>query len=400
MARTLSRSFFFAAASALTLAVGIAACGGGSDDATRNGTLRLSLTDAPSCGYEHVYVTIEKVRVHPSSAAGDADAGWSEVTLATPKRVDLLALTNGALLELGETPLEAGTYTQMRLVLSANTATAPFANAVVPAGGGETALSTPSGQTSGFKLQVHMEIPEGQVADYAVDMDACKSIVRSGVSGKYTLKPVVSVIPILSAAGQRIVGYVDSTLATGGTTISAQQAGTVMRATLPDATGRFVLYPVPEGSYDLVIAAPGRAHAVITGVPVVAAAPTTVSTDAARLAIPAAAASHDVKGAITRNGEETAIEAIVRATQALTGGPTIEVGVTAALTDGGSYRLTLPAAKPVKAAYAGGAVNYSFSGADADAGKYTLTATMTGVASAKMAHVTLAAPTTVNFAFP
>ena len=78
---------------ALTL---LAACGGGGNDspappfATANGTLRLSLTDAPSCGYDHAFVTVEKVRVHKSASAGDDDAGWSEVVLAAPQRVDLL----------------------------------------------------------------------------------------------------------------------------------------------------------------------------------------------------------------------------------------------------------------------------------------------------------------------
>ena len=58
---------------ALVLA-GLAACGGGGggNDVTfagaSNGTLRLALTDAPTCGYDAVNVTIQKVRVHKSSS--------------------------------------------------------------------------------------------------------------------------------------------------------------------------------------------------------------------------------------------------------------------------------------------------------------------------------------------
>src|SRR5512139_3328268 len=56
----------------------LAACGGGGGDSpAADGTLRLSLTDAPSCGYDNAHVTVQKVRVHKSSSAGDADAGWS-----------------------------------------------------------------------------------------------------------------------------------------------------------------------------------------------------------------------------------------------------------------------------------------------------------------------------------
>lgn len=54
------------AASALALPLLLAACGGGgsgSDDAGA-GTLRVSLTDAPACGYDSVHVTVEKLRVH------------------------------------------------------------------------------------------------------------------------------------------------------------------------------------------------------------------------------------------------------------------------------------------------------------------------------------------------
>src|SRR5512134_2823213 len=99
----------------LSFAAALAACGGG--DGTPTGTLRLSLTDSPACGYDNVFVTVEKVRVRRSDNASDNGPGWSEVVLATPQRVDLLTLTNGTLIPLGQTELPAGTYTQMRLVL-------------------------------------------------------------------------------------------------------------------------------------------------------------------------------------------------------------------------------------------------------------------------------------------
>ena len=119
------------AGTTLAAAVLLAACGGGGSDApgTGTGTLRLSLTDAPACGYDQVFVTVEKVRVHQSSSAADNDSGWSEVVLATPQRVDLLTLNNGTLMPLGQTELPAGSYTQMRLVLAPNTPATPLANA-------------------------------------------------------------------------------------------------------------------------------------------------------------------------------------------------------------------------------------------------------------------------------
>ena len=187
----------------------LAACGGGGDgDAGQAGagsapavaamgTLRLALTDAPACGFDKVFVTVEKVRVHQSGSAGDGEAGWSEVVLNPAKRLDLLSLTNGVLEELGQKRLPAGKYTQLRLVLAENGSTAPFANAVIPTGGtSEVALTTPSADQSGLKLKTNIDVVASQTADFVIDFDACKSIVttgNSGKSGKYLLKPVLTV---------------------------------------------------------------------------------------------------------------------------------------------------------------------------------------------------------------
>ena len=157
--------------------------------------MRLALTDAPACGYDHVYVTVQKVRVHKSASAGDNEAGWSEVVLNPAQRVDLLSLTNGVLADLGQTPLPAGRYTQMRLVLAANDAGNPMANAIVPSGGSETALTTPSGAQSGLKMNVDIDVAANQLADFVLDFDACKSFVKLGNSGRFLLKPVIRVSP-------------------------------------------------------------------------------------------------------------------------------------------------------------------------------------------------------------
>ncbi len=401
------RSRGLTSAAAATTAL-LAACGGGggSDPVGTTGTLRLSLTDAPACGYDNVFVTVEKVRVHKSGSAGDADSGWSEVVLATPQRVDLLTLNNGTLLPLGQTALPAGTYNQLRLVLAANTAASPFANSIKPTGGVETALTTPSGQQSGLKANINIDVPADKIADFAIDFDACKSFVKAGNSGKYLLKPVLSVIPILSDAGQRIVGHLHPSLVAPGTTVSAQLAGVPVRATPPDATGQFVLYPVPTGSYDLVITAAGRVNAVMTGVPVVTTAFTTIGSTTARINTPPSANSYSVAGTITVTPPGGAASSannggVVRATQTLTGGPTIETASVNVDDLDGSYSLLLPAGAPLKLAYAAGATTFTFAGDITDAGKYKLSATATGFVTPKTFDLPLAAVNPpVNFAFP
>lgn len=50
----------------LTFPLALAACGGGGGDggSAATGTLHVQMTDSPSCGFDHVYVTVSKVRVN------------------------------------------------------------------------------------------------------------------------------------------------------------------------------------------------------------------------------------------------------------------------------------------------------------------------------------------------
>ena len=383
------------------VAASLVACGGGGgggDGGT--GTMRLSLTDAPACGYDEVFVTIEKVRVHRSSSAeADAD-GWQEVTLPSPLRVDLLTLNNGTLVDLGQTELPAGTYTQMRLVLAPNTPSTPLANAIRPEGGSLTPLTTPSAQQSGLKANVNMTVPDGQVVDFAIDFDACKSFVRAGNSGQYLIKPVVSVIPILATAGQRIVGFVDATLVGPGTSISAQAAGVPVRATPPSADGRFTLYPVPVGNYELVVTAGGRVNAVMTGVPVTADTTTVIGNTTVRINPPASAASQVASGTVTVNGSVANTEGSVRALQSFADALAIEVGYSGANAVTGGYSMTLPTGAPVRTAYAANATSFTFTPDAPAAGLYRLEASAPTFA-AKTANINLNAGDVVtNFTFP
>src|SRR5512143_2533876 len=158
---------------------------GGSGGTGGSGTLRVALTDAPACGYDHVYITVDRVRVHASSSAMDSDGGWSEVIVNPAQRIDLLDLTNGVLAELGQTPLPAGQYTQVRLVLRPNGAGMP-ANAIVPSGSmSEIPLDTPSATQSGLKLVHGFTVQPNTMTDRVLDFDACRSIVKRGASGRY-----------------------------------------------------------------------------------------------------------------------------------------------------------------------------------------------------------------------
>jgi len=301
-------------------------------------------------------------------------------TAPQPLRVDLLKLTNGVLVPLGRVQMPAGTYTQLRLVLAPNTAADPLANAVTPTGADTVALTTPSAQQSGLKMKVGLDVPAGQEADFVIDFDACKSIVEAGNSGKILLKPVLTVLSVLSPAVQRIAGWLDPTLAVAGTTVSVQSAGQVVRATPPqrDAGGNlgFVLHPVPVGSFDLVVTAAGRSSAVVTGVPSYAATSTTLNSLAFPI-VPPTATPRGVSGTVSVGASAVDTGGVVRALQTLDGGPTIEVASANAAADTGLYQLVVPLDAPIKATYVSGTTPLLFVPDGSAQGQFLLSATIT-----------------------
>lgn len=377
----------------------LAACGGGggspsgTSNTSGNGTLRLALTDAPSCGFDAVNVTIQKVRVHQSGSAGEADSGWAEIVLSPAKRVDLLGLTNGVLSELGQVPLPAGRYTQMRLVLADNSNASPLANSVVlTSNKSEVALKTPSGQQSGVKTNIGIDIAANQMADFVLDFDACKSVVTAGNSGQYLLKPVVTVIPRYVSG---VSGFVDASVAaTSSTSVSLQQSGVVVKTTAPDATGKFLLQPVAPGTYTMVLTGTGRTTVVVTGVVVTADTVTSVNASSTPLNPPASASASAIGVATTGS--------YVRAMQTLTAGPTVQVAGRYVDDLTGAYAFTLPVAAPLVGAYAVAPNPLVLTADTAAAGKYTMGASLTGFAEklAVLAPLSAGMTATTNFVFP
>jgi hypothetical protein len=362
----------------------LSGCGGG-DSTSSTGTLSVAMTDAPACGYEHVFVTVEKVRVHESADAEEGDGGWHEIVVDPAKRIDLLTLTNGVLEELGQTDLPAGTYTQMRLFLASNAVT-PMANTVVPTGASEIELTTPSGQQTGLKMNLDVTVEPDKVAKVVIDFDACKSVVKAGNSGQYLLKPVLRAITIINDMAQSIIGFIETTDIDATTQVSAQSGGVVAKATPPDASGKFVLYPVAPGTYDLVITSVGKATAVMTGVPVSDTTNTYVGSDTVRIAL-ADSATGDATGDVTLDTSAENTGATVRALQAVYSGPTVEVASMPVDASLGTFILTLPLGSPQVTTYGAYSADPtaivfapdSVEPLDTAAGKYTLEASIEGL---------------------
>jgi Domain of unknown function (DUF4382) len=281
-------------------------------------------------------VTVSKVRVHQSDNASENAAGWTDITLNPARKINLLDLNdptqpNFALDNLGEIPLAAGHYTQLRLVLVPNSGSSPFANSIVLSAqpNNEIALDTPSAVQSGIKLIHQFTVGSGQRVDLLLDFDACKSIVQTG-NGAYKLKPVIKVIPFVLNG---IEGFVDTGLLGNNVVVSAQVNGDIVRATVPNANlapnpsrGKFFLAHLAAGvNYDVVITADGRAAAVIAAVPVQTdTSITTISTSAVPFTLQTST-PQSISGTVTLNPADDDGTVIVAAKQTLIPGPTVTV---------------------------------------------------------------------------
>ncbi len=352
------------------------------------GNLRVALTDAPACGFDHVYVTVDRVRVHGSVSANEGDGGWSEIVVNPSQRIDLLSLTNGVLVELGQTPLPAGQYSQVRLGLRANGAGTP-ANALVLTGSGgvEVPLDTPSAVQSGLKLVHGFTVQPNQLVDLVLDFDACRSIVRRGNSGLYNLKPVIAVIP-RSTTG--IVGTVDPVLT--GVTVSAQRQGMVVRSTAPNANGEFVLSGLDpaKAPFDVVFTADKRTTTVIANVPVTLNLTTRVSTTAAPITLPAA-----TMGTASGTALPLVAAPAVRALQAVGVAPKIEVAHANADATTGAYSMSLPIEAARLATYST-TLPLTFAPQNGSAATYTLEAFAPGYATQTKAVTVTTTPSSSN----
>lgn len=389
---------------ATSAALLVAACGGGGDDSAATGTLRTAMTDAPSCGYDNVFVTVDRIRVNNSASADANGEGWSEIVLDQPRQIDLLDLQNGVIEELGEVTLPVGRVQQVRFVLVDNATADPAdidfdpdadptraPNHVVFSAGGFEDLKTPSGQQSGVKINVGIDVAEGQVADLLIDFDACKSVVEAGSSGNYLLKPVLTAIPRLSSG---VRGSVADALVPEGISISLQQDGEVVRATAPiESTdlaenGNFILAQVEPGTYDLVFTAPGFITKVVTDVVVPEGQlvnldfDTTTPGDQNEIVLLPATLEGDAVGTVT-NTDDVKPATFVEITQTLTEGATVLInsaqlsfetfdsgGVMTGVGDTAGYSFTLPVDAPEVAPYTATGV-FNFNADTGVEGEYT-----------------------------
>lgn len=198
----------------------------------------VTLTDSPG-DYDEVNVDIQSIEVHQSQ--GNQQSGWVELENVQAGVYDLLQLTNGVEAVLTETDFPSGRISQMRLVLGDN-------NSLVK-DGQTIPLTVPSGAQTGLKLLINQDLSEGVTYTFQLDFDAAQSVVKSGGSELFVLKPVIRVNT--EATSGAIKGHVLPE-SENVAVYAMQDTDTVAASYAIEGESGFLIHGVPAGTYNVV----------------------------------------------------------------------------------------------------------------------------------------------------
>jgi hypothetical protein len=182
----------------LVLACGLAACGGGGGVATTAGegdpaaasmTLAAQPVAAQPCTLGRIVLAVQAVGAKQSGP-------WTQVTLRSPRLIDLLHVNGGVMQTLGLPPLTAGEWHDVRLVL------VPGASNVQWSGRLPVPLNVPGGAV---RLSGDFSVDAGTMADLVPQYEGtCAAVHSPGATGEYMLTGAVPTQPRLLpfASGQ------------------------------------------------------------------------------------------------------------------------------------------------------------------------------------------------------
>ncbi len=138
--------------------------------------LRVQLTDKPVDNVDNVWLTISEVAAHHD------ERGWITISNQT-QTLDLLGLRYGVASTLGITSIPAGSYSELRLLVT---------DSSIVVEGDTYDLFVPSGSSSGVKIKFHFEADDETVSTMLLDWDASSSVHYAPGEG-YILHPVIHI---------------------------------------------------------------------------------------------------------------------------------------------------------------------------------------------------------------
>ncbi|OHD20273.1 MAG: hypothetical protein A2086_05780 [Spirochaetes bacterium GWD1_27_9] len=205
--------------------------------------LKLSLTDAPAADFKKVEVNFDKVEV---AMSGESNAEWITIN-QDAGIIDLLALNNGKLQELGVKDLSAGQYNQIRIAVSSVSITLKD-DTVIDSSKIHLASNT-------IKLVKPFTLTNGITTELIVDFDANHSIIKTGSTPSqysYTITPVtrLAFVNTTGAFKGSVTPIVGKTI-----TVTAYQDGLSIpyAGTICDASGDWMIGYLEAGTYDLKV---------------------------------------------------------------------------------------------------------------------------------------------------
>jgi hypothetical protein len=191
--------------------------------------VNVKLTDAPGL-YDAVILNIKSVVIVTATGEHTLNVSGGPI--------DILHFRLGKDTLLASQDIPAGTIQQVRLVLNTT------GNTVI-VNGTSYDLTTPSGQTSGVKLNLHDNLTAGIDYTLKLDFDAAQSIVLTG-NGKYILKPVIRAFS--EAVSGALTGIVSPALSSPKVYAIT---GTDTVGTVADASGKFYFSGLAAGTYSV-----------------------------------------------------------------------------------------------------------------------------------------------------
>lgn len=200
------------------------------EDVKNKAHMSVRMTDAPA-NYDAVLIDVQNVEIKTN--------GGDILLNVNAGIYNLLDFSNGLDTLIASGDLDAGTVSQIRLILGTNN-TVVVDNVPHP-------LATPSAEQSGLKIQVHKTLEPGVSYAILLDFDANESIVLQG-NGEYKLKPVIRTVDV------SLNGSVRGSIAPAGTAaVITVTDGVNSYTSIANANGDFLVAGIPAGTYDVEI---------------------------------------------------------------------------------------------------------------------------------------------------